>query len=143
DRIPNKTTETMKQYEQEIRWSLPFLSWAPLVFVSATTGQRVRDLLPLCRTIASARSVQLTDRSLERFMKHALKKRTPPRTNNVATRLISLTQIASKPPTFRVLIGPRQQLVTSYTRFLTNELRSYYHLEGTAIRLRVEQQLRR
>lgn len=143
DLVPGKETDTQRTFEQRVRAALPFLPWAPIVFVSAVTGHRVRTILDVARQIAEARSRQLTDRSLERFLKHAVQKRKPPRANNLVTRLLSLTQIGTAPPTFRVLIGPRQMLPQAYQRFIVNELRSYYKLLGTGIRLRIEQQLRK
>jgi len=142
DLVPEKEAETQRIHEQAVRAAFPFLVWAPIVFVSAVTGHRVRTILDVARQIADARATQLTERSLERFMKHVVRKRKPPRANNIATRLLSLTQIGTAPPTFRILVGPRQLLPQAYQRYLINELRSYYRLFGTGIRLRIEQQLR-
>lgn len=142
DLVEKKTTTTMYEYERTLVRDLPFLSWAPLVFVSAATGQRLTEVLRLAARIHESRANRLTDRSLERFMKMAIARRTPPRTNNVPTRLIALQQTGIAPPTFHLLIGPRQSLPTAYRRFLINMLREYYHFFGTTIRLVVEQQLR-
>lgn len=142
DLLPKRTTENLRQATLAYRADLPFASWAPLLFTSARTGEGLDTLLTTAQMIAANRARRLTDRSLERFMKKALTKRRPPRSYQQPVRLVALTQIGIEPPTFRLLVGPRQTIPLSYQRFLLNELRAQYGLVGTPLRLRVEPQRR-
>jgi GTP-binding protein len=142
DLLPRASREKVQVLERAVRAALPFLSWAPLLFVSAQTGTGVSALLRTAVDIADSRLRRLTDRSLERFMKQALQKRKPPRSQSRIVRLLSLTQTGTAPPSFLLTTSARSSLPSSYQNFLTNELRSYYHLVGTTIHLHVTPQRR-
>ncbi len=143
DRIPMKTTTSINDIERQIRGFFPFLAWAPIVFVSATTGQRVYDILRAVQKIVAARQQQIPRSALDRFVKAVVAKRKPTQGRGIKPpRLGSLEQIGIAPPSFRLMIGPRQHLPTAYQRFMIQELRAKFGFWGTPISLTIENQLR-
>lgn len=144
DLIPGKTTSTLQQVERRVRTALPFVPWAPLLFVSARTGQRVFDLLRTAQRIAEARGKKISAPALDHFLDTVVRPRWPERTKGGARprTFFSLRQTETAPPTFRVLIGPKQKLLSAHERFIENALRTHFQLLGTPIQLLVEQKRR-
>ncbi len=144
DLVPEKTTRTVLEAERIIRTEMPFLAWAPILFVSAKTGQRVFDLLRLCRRIMEARRRTIAPEALRTFVAKDIVPRWPGRTRaGRANRFPPLEQTGTEPPTFRIVVGANENMPTAYQRFLVNALRERFDFVGTPIRLAVERRLRR
>lgn len=138
DLIPAKDSATIERYRDYIDRSLPFLNWAPIIFVSAWDGLRVKKILELAYEIFTNLQRQLTADQLKQFIKSIAAKRAP--TAGKGTRrptLLSLEQVGTNPPHFILTIPNKTQLAETYRRFMVNTLRSQFNLEGVPLKLTV------
>lgn len=140
DLVPEKDPVTINKYEEYLRYMLPMLSYAPIVFTSAATGKRVQALLDVINRVWDNQFTSLHDKTLKEFLSHAVKKHKPSRGKGVAhPRIKSFTQSGVKPPRFDLAIRQNRKdvLAQSYLRFLANQLRERFAFEGVPIRIRV------
>ena len=141
DLVPEKDTNTINKYEEYLRAHLPMLSYAPIVFTSAETGQRVPTLFDAIDKVYKSRFTQLDKNEAREFMNQAIVKHKPSRGKGVAhPKIMFFEQGRVNPPTF--YLGLKQMrkdsLNSSYLRFLANLLRKHYDFEGTPIRIVVK-----
>ncbi len=134
DLVP-KDTHTMAQFERMIRDELKFLPYVPIVFISATTGQRIENVLDLALSIAQERRKRIPTGVLNETLRRALAKHQPPSFRGRQVKLLYVTQVAIDPPTFVVKVNEASQLHFSYQRFLENRLREQFGFFGTPIRI--------
>jgi GTP-binding protein len=125
-------------FEEKIRNQLGFLQHAPMIFVSALTGQRVTKLLEHVRTVAVAHAKRVPTGELNRFLRDAVAANSPPAVDGKLPKLFFMTQVGVRPPTFVVKSNTDRGLHFSYQRYLENRLREAFDLTGTPIRLRVQ-----
>ena len=128
-------------YEKLVREKLKFLSYAPIVFLSAKTGERANKLFPLIDQVAAARRRRIPTPELNRWLKEDvdLQRGTTPKSRPV--RIYYITQAKTAPPTFLLFTNQKQPLHFSYERFLENQLRAKFDFTGTPVRF--VQRLRR
>jgi len=121
-------------YEKMIRAKLKFLSYAPIVFLSAKTGDRANKLFPLIDLVAAARKRHIPTPELNRWLKEDvdLQRGSTPKARPV--RIYYMTQAKTAPPTFLIFTNQKTPLHFSYERFLENELRAKFDFPGTPIR---------
>lgn len=121
-------------YEKLVRDKLKFLSYAPIVFLSAKTGDRTHKLFPLIDQVAAARRRRIPTPELNRWLKQEvdLGRGTTPKARPV--RIYYITQAKTAPPTFLLFTNQKQPLHFSYERFLENQLRSKFDFIGTPVR---------
>jgi GTP-binding protein len=120
-------------YEKLIRDKLKFLSYAPIVFLSAKTGERAEKLFPLIDTVAEARKRKISTPELNRWLKSIdLQRGTLPKSRPI--RIYYVTQAKSAPPTFLLFTNQKQPLHFAYERFLENRLREKFDFTGTPVR---------
>ncbi|MEE8199704.1 MAG: ribosome biogenesis GTPase Der [Candidatus Acidoferrales bacterium] len=130
-----KDTHTVEAWTRAIRRRLKFLDYAPLVFLSALTGQRVEKLRGLVAQMGAARQQRVSQEELKEFLRELpLERATVPGGRGV--RIYSLEQVATAPPTF-LLRANLSKLHFGLERFLTNQLRERFGFAGTPIRLRL------
>lgn len=123
-------------YEQRLRYALKFLSYAPLVFISAATGKGVDKIFPLLREVASERRKRITTGEMNRFLKHVdFDRAAVPVRQRV--KILYLTQAAVAPPTFILFTDRQVKLHFSYERFLENQIRRAFGFVGTPIWIKV------
>lgn len=121
-----------RDYEQIVRGKLKFLSYAPMVFLSALTGQRVPQLFSLIDQVAAARRQRISTAELNRWLHEVdLERGTSPASRQV--KIYYVTQATSAPPTFVLFTNQPRPLHFSYERFLENQLRERFHFLGTPI----------
>ncbi len=140
DLIPDKDSNTINEYEKYLRAHLPMLSYAPIVFVSAKTGQRVQVLFDVIDKVYQSRFTQLEKNECYDFIAQAIVKHKPSRGKGVAhPKITFFRQIGINPPLFKLGIKQRRYdaLNPSYLRFLENQLRKHYDFKGTPIRISV------
>ena len=140
DLIEEKTVGTMNTFRSYIAASIPFLKWAPVLFVSALTKQRVQNLFELIDEVETHRSVTIPEKQLEAFLLKAKRTHKPSKGKGVKPpTVLDLKQVSTKPPTFVLTIkGKRTDtLHPSYVRYLQNRLRDTFGLRGTPINIRV------
>jgi GTPase len=124
----------MCDYEKMIRAKLKFLSYAPIVFLSAKTGERAEKLFPLINQCADARRRRIPTPALNNWLKQEvdLQRGTTPKARPV--RIYYMTQAKTAPPTFLLFTNQKAPLHFSYERFLENQLRAKFDFTGTPVR---------
>lgn len=130
-----KDTHTMVEYAREVRGELKFLSYVPVLFISALTGQRVNKILPKVMEVMEARRHRIGTGPLNTLLRQAYEKSMPPSKNGRRLRIYYGTQVATEPPSFALFVNEPKLVHFSYERFLENRLREFYAFEGTPIRL--------
>jgi GTP-binding protein len=121
-------------YERMVRGKLKFLSYAPIVFLSAKTGERANKLFPLIDQVAAARRRRIPTPELNRWLKEDvdLQRGSTPKSRPV--RIYYITQAKTAPPTFLLFTNQNQPLHFSFERFLENQLRAKFDFTGTPVR---------
>lgn len=124
----------LHDYENMIRAKLKFLSYAPIVFLSAKTGERAAKLYPLIDQVAADRRRHIPTPELNRWLKEDvdLQRGTTPKSRPV--RIYYITQAKTSPPTFLLFTNQKQPLHFSFERFLENQVRAKYPFAGTPVR---------
>jgi GTPase len=121
-------------YEKMVRGKLKFLSYAPIVFLSAKTGERAQKLYPLIDEVAAARKRRIATPELNRWLKEDvdLQRGSTPKARPV--RIYYITQAKTSPPTFLIFTNQKAPLHFSFERFLENQLRAKFDFTGTPVR---------
>jgi GTP-binding protein len=130
-----KDSHTMDDYTGEIRQALKFISYAPLVFVSALTGQRVGRALDVALRVQEARSHRAPTGQLNRVLRDAVLSHSPPSKRGKRLKIYYATQAGTAPPSFVFFVNDPQLLHFSYRRYLGNKLREAFGFEGSPLRL--------
>lgn len=134
DLIAEKSPTTINETERSLRRALPGLEWAPMVFVSAKTGQRVTSALDAALAAQAARGLVLEEETLREFLKAVVKQHRPSRGGGVQhPHILSLKQVGTHPPHFEIVT--RGELHPSYLKFLENRLRDTFGFVGTPIQI--------
>ncbi|MBW2120978.1 MAG: ribosome biogenesis GTPase Der [Deltaproteobacteria bacterium] len=130
-----KDNTTVKTYTEEIRQGLKHLAYAPIVFISALTGQRVRKTLDLIDQVATAHQKRVGTSLLNTFVREAVE-RFPPRVHRRKRgKIYFVTQASTKPPTFVAFVNDPDAIHFSYERYLINQIRERFDFQGTPIRI--------
>lgn len=130
-----KDEKTMNFYTQQIREHFLFLDYAPLVFVSAKTKQRVHQILPVIQRVSENHAMRIQSSILNEVVEDAVARNPAPSDKGRRLRIYYATQVAIKPPTFVVFVNDPELMHFSYERFLENRIRETFDFEGTPIRL--------
>lgn len=128
-----KETNTMKKYEREIREELPFINYAPIIFISAKTGQRVSDFLDLIEVVNNNYNHRIQTGVLNDILNRAVLSNQPPSDKGKRGKLYYGSQVSVRPPRFLLSVNDRQLFHFSYMRYLENQIRSTYSFIGTPI----------
>ncbi len=133
-----------RAFEREVRETLKFLPWAPLVRISARTGRGLGALVDAVDRVAAARGARVTTGELNRLLARAAEAYAPKADKgNAPVRILYGSQIGTAPPTFAVSINHPVDLHFSYRRYLENRIREAFGFEGTPIRLKVRHRRRK
>ena len=124
---------------EEIRRDLSFMPYAPIVFISALTGQRVPRLFELINYVSEQSVMRIPTGALNSLLSDAVARVQPPTDKGRRLKLLYMTQTGVRPPTFIIFVNDRELFHFSYQRYIENQLRGTYGLEGTPIRLVVRQ----
>ncbi len=136
DLIADKTSSTPPEFERRIREVMKFLDYAPVVFISALTGQRVTKLLELAAQADSARRTRVPTAELNRFFEQHLKQPRATLPGKQQLKVKFITQASVAPPTFLLFTNAKKvKLHFSYERYVENRLREAYNFFGTPIRI--------
>lgn len=130
-----KDSYTMKEFESHIRNEFQYLSYAPIVFVSAKTHQRLNELPKLIRRVDENHSKRVSSAVLNDVIMDAIAHNPTPTDNGKRLRIYYATQVAVKPPTFVIFVNDPELMHFSYERFLGNQLRAAFDFEGTPLHL--------
>lgn len=134
-----KDEKSMKRFEEQIKEALKFLTYAPIIFISALQGQRVHQLFELAVYVANQHALRVSTGRLNRALQEALARRQPPSDKGVRLRIFYMTQTQVKPPTFLLFVNRAGLMHYSYQRYLENHLRDSFGFVGTPIRFRLRE----
>jgi GTP-binding protein len=134
-----KDTRTVDRYTEALRRELVFVNYAPILFVSAKTGQRVHRILPLARQVSEQQSLRIPTNTLNELIAEATMVTPTPTVRGRKLKIYYATQAGVKPPTFVLFVNDPELLHFSYQRFLENRLRETMGFIGTPIRFRIRQ----
>lgn len=137
DAIP-KDSQTMETYTQHVRQVLNFMDYVPVLFISAKTGQRVNQVLPLALRVQEERLARLSTSTLNRILAEAQDKNPPPSHAGRQLKIYYASQVRVDPPTFVLHVNNTRLFHFSYQRYLENQLRQRYGFLGTPIRIVAE-----
>jgi len=135
DVVEDKTGQTFDQYVTWIREQVPFLDFAPVVSISAKTGQRVERVLELAVDVWGERRRRIPTAELNKVVQLAIERQDPPMVKGRRPKLFYATQATTSPPTFVFFARDANSVHFSYQRFLENRLRDQFGFLGTPIRL--------
>lgn len=130
-----KETGTLEKYKKEIYNRLSYLSYAPILFISAKTGQRVEKLFELINHVAKQNALRVSTSVLNQVINEAIAIVQPPTDKGKRLKILYGTQVSTKPPTFVIFVNNKELFHFSYERYLVNQIRKEFGLEGTPIRI--------
>ncbi|MBU3191289.1 ribosome biogenesis GTPase Der [Clostridium bowmanii] len=130
-----KDDKTMLEYKKRIQAGLNFMAYAPYLFISAKTGQRVHKVLATVKECFENYSKRISTGILNEVVNKAVLMKEPPTVANKRLKIFYVTQVASKPPTFVFFVNNENLLHFSYERYLENQLRLAFEFKGTGIKL--------
>jgi len=130
-----KAPGVKEAYTEGIRTELKFMAYAPVLFISAKTGEGVGQVLPMAMRVQEERLVRLSTSKVNRILMDARDRQAPPARAGRQLKLLYGTQVRSDPPTFMIYVNDPSLLHFSYRRFLENRLREEYGFLGTPIRI--------
>ncbi|MGC6769714.1 ribosome biogenesis GTPase Der [Enterococcus sp. LJL128] len=130
-----KETNTMREFEEEIRDEFQYLDYAPIIFVSAVTKQRLNKLPELIESVSMNQSLRIPSAVLNDVIMDAVAINPTPTDKGKRLKIFYATQVAVKPPTFVIFVNEEELMHFSYARFLENQIRQAFTFEGTPIRV--------
>lgn len=133
--VVEKDEKTMQQFTQRIRDHFLFMSYAPVVFVSAKTKQRLHRLLPVVVEASEQHAMRIQTHLLNDVISDAVAYNPPPTDKGRRLKINYATQVAVKPPTILLFVNDPEIMHFSYERYLENRIREVFRFEGTPIRL--------
>ena len=134
-----KDNNTTESYKKEIYNKVPYLSYAPIIFISAKTGQRVNKLYELINQVAANNAMRVGTSVINQVLNEAIALVQPPTDKGKRLKIFYMTQASTKPPTFVVFVNDKELFHFSYERYLINQLRKEFGLQGTPIRMIVRE----
>lgn len=134
DAVENKTDKTMKEFTDKLEKDFSFMSYVPFLFISAMTGQRVNKLYELIHVVAERNAFRATTGQLNDLLSVAVARVEPPSDKGKRLKIYYMTQASTKPPTFVAFVNRKDLFHFSYQRYLENQIRNTFNLEGTPIR---------
>lgn len=134
-----KDTNTMKQFREKVNLELGFMLYAPQIYISALTGQRVGKLFELINFVHEQNSMRIKTGMLNDVLGEATMKVQPPSDKGKRLKIYYMTQASTCPPTFVVFVNDKELMHFSYLRYLENQIRGVFGLEGTPVRFIVRE----
>lgn len=134
-----KETGTLEKYKKEVYDKLKYLSYAPMIFISAKTGQRVNKLFDLINHVAEQNSMRISTSILNQVINEAIAIVQPPTDKGKRLKIYYGTQASTRPPTFVIFVNNKELFHFSYERYLINQIRKEFGLEGTPVRIIVRE----
>ena len=134
-----KDNDTTKDYTKKVYDALSYMTYAPVLFASAKTGQRVERLFEMINTVAESSAKRITTGMINDLLNDATQRVQPPTDKGRALKLYYMTQTGTKPPTFVIFCNRSDLFHFSYQRYIENCLRDTYGFEGTPIKIIVKQ----
>ncbi len=133
--LVEKDSDTMKEYAADLQQQLNFISYVPMVFISAKFGQRVIKVLPIAMTVAAERRKRISTGQLNKLLKDAVAEHQPPSKPGHWLKFYYATQADISPPTFVFFVNDAEAIHFSYRRYLENRIRQVFGFEGTPLKM--------
>ena len=137
-----KDNTTMKEFEEKLQRDFSFMSYAPFVFISAKTGQRVPKLFAKIREVYEQNAMRISTGMLNDVLAYATTRVQPPSDKGRRLKIYYMTQASTKPPTFVIFVNRADLFHFSYQRYIENQIRSTFGLTGTPVRFVVRERAR-
>lgn len=134
-----KDTYTIETFKKDVYNKLSYLTYAPIIFISAKTGQRVNKLYEMINQVANQNALRVSTSMLNQVLNEAIAIVQPPTDKGKRLKIYYMTQGSTKPPTFVVFVNDKELFHFSYERYLINCLRKEFGLIGTPIRMIVRE----
>ena len=129
-----KDTKTMNNFRLEVQEGLSYMLYAPIIFISAKTGQRVDKIFEMSKYVANQSAMRVSTGMLNDVLNDATSRVQPPSDKGKRLKIFYITQASVKPPTFVIFVNDKKLAHFSYIRYLENQLRNTFGFEGTPIR---------
>ena len=139
DAVEDKETNTMRDKELAVKDGLSYMTYAPVVFLSALTGQRVDKLFPLIQEVYRQNTSRITTGALNSILADATARVQPPSDKGRRLKIYYMTQAGTKPPHFVIFCNDARLFHFSYQRYLENQIRDVFGLKGTPVRITIRQ----
>ena len=139
DAVEDKETNTMRDKELAVKDGLSYMTYAPVVFLSALTGQRVDKLFPLIQEVHKQNTSRITTGALNSILAEATARVQPPSDKGRRLKIYYMTQAGTKPPHFVIFCNDARLFHFSYQRYLENQIRDVFGLKGTPVRITIRQ----
>ncbi len=139
DAVTDKETNTMRDKEQGVREGLSYMTYAPVVFLSALTGQRVDKLYQVIQDVYAQNTSRITTGQLNSVLAEATARVQPPTDKGRRLKIYYMTQAGTKPPHFVIFCNDARLFHFSYQRYLENQIREVFGLQGTPVRITIRQ----
>ena len=130
----DKDTHTMENYTNDVRKGLSYMLYAPVAFLSAKTGARLNKIFELIKYVNNQHAMRISTGVLNDVLNEAITKVQPPSDKGKRLKIYYITQASTKPPTFILFVNDKQLAHFSYIRYLENQIRLSFGLEGTPVR---------
>lgn len=132
--IVEKDGTTMDKYRKKLMNDFSFMSYAPIIFISAKTGQRLDRLFELIKFVDEQNSMRISTGKLNDILADATERVQPPTDKGKRLKIYYMTQASTRPPTFVCFVNKKDLFHFSYQRYLENQIREVFGLEGTPVR---------
>jgi len=132
--LVDKEVSTAGEYVKAIEREMPFMAFAPIIFISAKTGQRLHKIFDFVDGAFEQFNMRISTAETNRFLEQALGQHSPPMHKKRPVKFYYASQVATRPPTFLFSVNRADGVKPSYRRYLVNKLREIYGFEGTPIR---------
>ncbi|MCI5898381.1 MAG: ribosome biogenesis GTPase Der [Firmicutes bacterium] len=129
-----KETNTMNEFRKKIQQELPFMTYAPSLFISVAENQRVSRVMELAKYVSEMRAMRVPTGQLNSLIIDAQMMKQPPSDKGKRLKIYYVTQVGVKPPLFSFQVNKRELMHFSYARYLENKIRESYGFEGTSIK---------
>ena len=139
DAVADKETNTMRDMELSVRDGLSYMTYAPVVFLSALTGSRVDKLFPMIQEVNTQNSSRITTGALNSVLADATARVQPPTDKGRRLKIYYMTQASTRPPHFVIFCNDARLFHFSYQRYLENQIREVFGLQGTPVRITIRQ----
>ena len=139
DAVEDKETNTRRDMENNIRRDLSYMTYAPVVFLSALTGARVNKLFPMIQDVSTQNNSRITTGALNSILADATSRVQPPTDKGRRLKIYYMTQASTKPPHFVIFCNDARLFHFSYQRYLENQIREVFGLQGTPVRITIRQ----
>ena len=137
--LVEKETNTLEKYKKMVYNKLSYLTYAPILFISSKTGQRVDKIFPLINEVDKNNNLRVKTGMLNDVLAEAIAITQPPSDKGRRLKIYYITQVSVRPPTFVVFVNSKKLMHFSYLRYIENHLRKSFEFKGTPIHMIVRE----